>query len=446
MNRQLGGSEKNYWLANQFSTNNVISVINGKGKLCSKRLSKTLSALQQRHPSLRIHVIADADGKNPKLIEHGTPSIPLKHIKLDAKSIPNPIFNEQLEDQLNDSLDYEQGPLCRVTLIDANDYWCLMVCCSHMISDATSVMIIAKEILQGVSALENQDNLNLTKLPERPPLEACFPKQHQGLQTLPLVITSQIILAWQQMRKKPARITPQIDVPYSERTNCFLQKSLDIDTLVTLKTLCKKEGTSIHGILTAALSLSVAKELKEKNQLNSTYLGIGSPVNFRKDLPIDVHEELGTYICTLFSFVDISLDEWHLARAINNEIQSRYRNNEHFATLNLLKWLAPKSKEAGVKLIDYIERKGPGNVCVSNIGTYDLEPAYGSLKITSAEWFASLSVTGYLLMSVNTTLESCHLNFTYIDKIVPEQTAINIANNVEKLLHRLTNKLTQTSA
>ena len=440
MNRDLGGSEKNYWIANQFSTNNVVSVLKGEGKIATNALLTTLQAIQQRHPSLQIHVIADTKGEKPRIIQQNTPHIPMEYLPLGSAGIPASIFREQLEKQLNTSLDYEHGPLCRTVFIDAKEHWCLLICCSHMISDATSVMILAEEILMGISLLENQQKLEVIKLSERPPLEDCFPVHHQGIRTLPLVLTSQMGIAWQQMQKKPVRMPSQKNIPFIARKNKFLQKMLRHDVITTLIGCCKKEGTSIHGILTAALALSIAKELKSQGLLTSDFLGIGSPVDFREDLPINVQGELGTYICTLFSFVDITLDEWNLARAINNEIQARYEKNEHFASLNLLKWLAPKSKVKGLKLVEYIDRKGPGNICVSNIGVYEFKREYGSLSLSSAEWFASMSVTGLLLMSVNTSLGCCHLNFTYIDQAVPERTVMNIASNVEKLLHGLTNK------
>jgi len=441
IDRLLVGSERNYWVANQFSVNNVISVVKGSGPIYRVALTEALKTLQVVHPMLRVHIQADKNTENPRFVENGTQAIQLNHKMLNTPAISEQLLELSVRQQLNTSVIDSHYPLARVEFIKAQGQWILIVCCSHIISDASSVMTLARDIITYLGRSYGDQNQHLLVRmpthPVRPPLEDCFPKKYRGLRTLGMVLLSQMRIAIQQSRKKPSRLIPEQMVPYEQRRNGLLRQTIAFDVFEQLKLACKSRNVSVHGILTAVLSLSVAKELKNIGQLKSQTLGIGSPVNFRSELEIDVEQELGTYICTLFSFVNITLDEWDLAKAINNEIRYRFINKEHYASLNLLKWLAPKSKRNGKNLVDYIERKGPGNICVSNIGLNYFDAVYGQLHVESAEWFASLSITGYLLMSVNTSLDTCHLNYTYIEKVVSEKTAKAIADRVETMLRKL---------
>ena len=85
--------------------------------------------------------------------------------------------------------------------------------------------------------------------------------------------------------------------------------------------------------------------------------------------------------------------------------------------------MSPVSVARSAGTFALLERFGPGNVCISNLGRYDFAPRIGPWQLSGAQFIAGLSVSGYLAATVNTTHGEMSWNFSYIDDAVSEQSA-----------------------
>jgi hypothetical protein len=81
-----------------------------------------------------------------------------------------------------------------------------------------------------------------------------------------------------------------------------------------------------------------------------------------------------------------------------------------------------------------IERSGPGNVCLSNIGRYDFAGRIGDWHLDGAQFIAGVSVSGYFVATVNTTHGTLQCNFTYVEGAVPRVAAQRYADGTIAVL------------
>ena len=105
---------------------------------------------------------------------------------------------------------------------------------------------------------------------------------------------------------------------------------------------------------------------------------------------------------------------------------------------NAVAWVAPRSRKTSKRVVDLAESQGPGNICLSNIGSFDMPAETAGIAVRSSHWCASLSITGYFLCAVCTTGRGLQLDFAYIQQIVSDDRARRI---VERMLRELADAL-----
>lgn len=435
MNRELGGAERFYWVANQWSPNNVVAACTLEGTLDPARLRSALGLLVARHPLLATRVLADARGHDPRFVRRPRATLPLRSVAIAAGDFEGTL-DQLVESALNEPLDPAEAlASVHYAYATAGDQSALVFTCLHIVADATSAMVSLRDLLRIYEQLSRDARFAITRLPTRPAYGALTPSAWQGARALPRVALAQGRLALEQLRARPVRLAKVHDVPVRERKNRLLRRTLSAPSLRGIRQACSARLVSVHGLLTAALALSVASELG-LNERDREVLNVGSPVSLRARLSPPVGDELGSYVATLNVLVQVGrrVGLWSAARAVKRELDSRKQRDEELAMMSLADWVAPASYETSERFVALAEARGPGNLCVSNIGWFDFPEEVSGIRVRDAHWSASLSVTGYLLCAVCSTGSGLSLAFSYLDELVPSERAERIVDHMLTLL------------
>lgn len=392
MNRALSPLERWFWILEELSPLNVVARVRVHGEL--PELRPALDALQSRHPLLRVAIETDAAGRDPRFVPTGAP-IPLR-IATGTDWV-----TETNERELADRIDWRTGPLCRVTIVPTDGGCDLLVTVSHIISDAVTALSLTRQLLENSGPAE----------PARPAPEAMFPG---GFRLWPILRQSVPDLVRQRWRR-PMRLAPS--TPVTGRRTRFVHRSLDPGPLVEA---CRREHTTVHGLLAAAMLTAIARE-----EGAPRVAVIGSPINFRDALGIS-DREVGAYVATVASFVDYQ-PLWPMARAVSADLARRRKRGDHYSTINQLRLLCPQNLAAAGKFLKLVEAGGPGNICLSNIGRHDFPDTIGGHAVSGAQYVSGLSASGYLAALVNTSHGRLSWNFAYIEEAIPTARAERLA-------------------
>jgi Condensation domain len=424
ISRPLSAVERWYWVSDQYSPLNVISRVQIHGALSVDALRRGLDALQARHPLLRT-AIHHEGGREPRWVPT-TRAIPLRRVeRTDEEHWLREINQVELVERVEPAL----GPLIRVTLLAGRDgVHDLLIVVPHIIADGTTVLSLAQQLL----TLALESDAALPPLRTRPPTEELRPAPFTGSE-------GQARLAEQNERDqqilaahRPGRVEASAMVPLERRRTQLRHRELGAEQLDVVARLAKAHGTTVHGAVTAALVLAAARDAGR----SAGSFAIGSPIDFRGELSPPVQpDEVGTYVATVPSIVDIGLPFWDLARAITSDLAERKARGYHFNLVTLVVGAAPTSVADARPFLQFMEAEGPINLCSSNIGRYAFPERIGACRLSDAQFLTGISVNGYFVATINTSHGRLFWNFTFIDEVIPAERAERIiASCVTSLL------------
>ncbi|PHM45540.1 condensation domain-containing protein [Xenorhabdus miraniensis] len=423
INRPLSCLERWYWLCDQFSTLNVISRVRVHGELQMTALRHGLDELQVRHPLLRTRIEHD-NGLNPRWVSCDQ-AIPLREIRFaQDQQWVDEVNKRELMERVNPDI----GPLIRTVVVNSADgIYDLLVIVPHIIADGTTVLSLAEQWL----TLANNPVSSSWIARALPSAEEMRPSKFTGKEGAIQLAEQTAQDAKLMTTHKPGRIIPNRVISPEKRRTQLLRRELNSDQLTLLIQTSRKHGTTVHGALTAALVLAAALD----DQNHPTQFAVGSPIDFRRELvPAVSHDEVGTYVATVMSVVNVSQPFWNIARDITTDLAKRKASGHHFNLVNLVADLAPQSLTEARPFMEFMESEGPINLCSSNIGRYEFPDRIGSWYVTGAQFLTGISVNGYFVATINTSHNTLFWNFTYIDDAVPASRATRLADTCVRVL------------
>jgi hypothetical protein len=438
--RPLSPLERWYWIVDQISPLNVISHARVYGSLSEELLAQALDALQRRHPLLRVTIRADATGRNPRFVPGRGNPIPLRMVT--AGGTAEAAAGDRWEQELNDHelvtpVDWHKGPLARAVVLSApaaapgaQDVHDLVLTLPHCIADGTTVLTLLRQWIELAAGIEAGDpgteGAAIRSERALPAPESLLPADHRGLSGIRRIVAQQFADQGAARKLKPRRMEATRRVPFRERTTRLLHRSLSAEQLADLVEACRREQTTVHGALAAAMVSAVAEDAGAA----AGPVMIGSPITFRTALfPPVTETEIGTYVATVPSLVDYrpGASLWPMARTISRDLVRRRQRGEHLTAVATLGLVAPKSVAKSARFLRFMEEKGPITLCISNIGRYDFPGVIGPWQVSSAEFVAGLSVNALYCATVNTSHGRMAWNFTHVDGAVPTDRAERIA-------------------
>jgi hypothetical protein len=428
--REINPTERMVDAFDRANTMTFAVVAEVRGALSHTAIEAALRKLEKRHPSLRACVERDGDeitlthGEGvaiPLVVETGNSE---RLQALAAKSIEHQLWSDV-------------GPRAELTWLRMDDgRSALVLRFHHLVSDGSSGMFAMRDLLSFLAAPDEPvDPI------DSPGLHAFLPTSHGGLADLGRTF-------WMEARAfvaaKPQRLRAA-ECPPSQRVAQLSTIQLsDVDS-ARLIARARRDGTTAHGVLCAALSLAVAAEIGGTTQQRLMH-----PVDLRRYLrgrypnmrPIG--DCAGYYVSSVDTDhrVDATIPLPKLAADITEAIRHGKANGEPLLT-------APV---AGAWVVRATRRMTPERFCklaerelmlathsITNLGpleTLGLRRDFGALSLDNIYFVAAGSVLSTLGGSASSFDGRLRLNLTAAAPVV-ERAAF------ERIVQRVGDKLAE---
>ncbi|AOT61968.1 phthiocerol/phthiodiolone dimycocerosyl transferase family protein [Streptomyces rubrolavendulae] len=431
--RELSPLERWYWIADRIAPLNVVGRVRLHGPVTGAALRSALTALQARHPLLRVAIEPGGPGEEPRFTPVVDRPIPLDHRVLDDPAAGDAWQRVIDRELVNGRVDWRAGPLATATVLTSpgpdGGTHDLILSLLHVIADGTTVISLLRQWAELAAGLPVGARAVL------PPAEDLFPAGHRGTAGEAPARAKADRDEADLLRLAPRRVDADEAVPFERRRTRFLHRALDGAALESLARACRARGVTVHGVLTAAMVHAVATDA---GAADGTWYSIGSPVDFRGDLePAVDPDDVGSYVATIPSLVEHAAARplWETAREISTDLRARKARGEQFSMIRLIGLSGPRNLAEAMPFVRHLDEKGPINFCVSNIGRFPFPDEVGPWRATGAQFVASLSVVGTFVATVNSSHHQLVWNFTYAEGTVADERAARLADRcVETVL------------
>jgi hypothetical protein len=428
--RPLSPVERWFWIADQIAPLNVIAHVRLTGHIPDGVLERAAADLAAEHPLLRVAIRANADGTNP-VFAPSPQGISVRTVHGGECE-----WERQVDEhELGTSLDWHTGPLIRivdVVLDSPEEEHDLVLTVSHIIADATTALSFLRRLVERAAA--KRDALGSRPITGAP--EDLLPVRYRGPRGIARLAAIGLADGVATALARPCRLTPESMVNPARRRTRLVRRMLTSTQLDILMRRCREEGVTVHGALAAAMAMAIGPTAAQRA---SGRMCIGSPIDFRAELvpPVSA-DEAGSYVCTVPSIVRFGRDRdlWSIARQINRSLGRRRRSGQHLSMLWGLRFICPASVTKSSKAFGFIERNGPLNVGIWNIGSYEFPARIGDWQLSETQFISGVLPFGYLVATVNTSHGELFWNFTYTDGAVSHRSSERFADDCLQTLLR----------
>jgi hypothetical protein len=383
--RYLGPSEAYFWLSNQNSWKHFVVAAQITGETTTVSWRTALDAVQRRHPLLGVCIDKDDSGAPyfrllPEL------SIPLRIAPGDALQG----WEDEMETELSTPFPLEDALLVRAVLLHEAHRATILLTVHHSIADGLSVALIVRDILETLSGKP----LDALPVPQ-PQEDLCPPPTIQGTEL------------GSEQPEAPA--PPSAPGTFLNRDRSLLRVRglrLPAELSDRLRERSRREGTTVHGALAAALVFAgrdIQREWREAP------VRVVSPVNNRTilgrgdDCALSIIFPVGSYN------PKSPMQFWEIARAVRDDLADTRTPGGLSAVLRGFDQLI--SSTPGVQGIAWFELQ----VCacemmVSNLGVLPFDADFGDLRL-EALWGPSVfvGIEGEQMIGAATVRGAIHL-------------------------------------
>src|SRR5260370_23594833 len=255
--RHLGPSEAYFWLSNQNSWKHFVVAAQITGETTTASWRTALDAVQRRHPLLVVCIDADDSGA-PYCRVLPDPRIPVQIVPGDALQG----WEDTMETELSTPLPVADALLVRAVLLHEAHRATIVLTVHHSIADGLSVALIVRDILEALSGK---------------PLEALpVPQSQEDLCPPPTIQSTEL-----GSEGPAAPAPPSAPGARLKRDRSLLRvRGLRLPSELSdrLRERSRREGTTVHGALAAALVLAGSDIHREWREAP---VRVVSPVNNR---------------------------------------------------------------------------------------------------------------------------------------------------------------------
>lgn len=430
--RPLGKAEKINWLLDLGACTNFVVMVEVSGHLSEENLRNALEIVRHRHPMLRTSVLL----KNKDNV-HFEPA--------DDQPLELEIFDDlsadawisELESKMNISFDVWSYPLTHITWFRKNETESTIVMTfNHAIADAVSAAHLLLEILKYADKPSDNYNQPEPKKP-LPAVEDLYPKTFRGISGVFYIILYFVRAITDLLKVGFPKQIPGYNPAFgNERKLKLIPLEFDETTVVAMIEKCRKENTTIHGMLMAAHMVAIQEEFGVETK---TPITIISAVNLRGRLdPAPDDTDVGYYVTLVNNLHSVAPDDdrWALAREAKNNLTYRLDKGEGHILWSIFPnyFLSPpdetgaaKARKAGASL--------PMHIFLSNIGNIGSEDRIGNIKVRSLRF--GLAPPGSLLVStlVSSIGGRMYINFVFDISNLAEERCLRISQRIKKCLY-----------
>lgn len=431
MNRPLSALEHLAWIVDQAVSQNFViaaSISCVASALTGPFLRKALDILQQKHPPLKCRI---KDKEVPEYTSDDVPQIPL-HI-IERKGDEHWI--EIAEKEMLEPLPWRTGPMLRVVLLNSKDKSDLLVGFCHIIADATSGINFVQNLLSIVDKLSK--GVAIEPEPPLPTLPSTHDLIRDDLKYPPefLDITGRI----KRAIYKPVELKGDKEVLPEERITRVIQNTLSMDDTKKLVSKSRKEKTSVHAALCAALFQTMVVQIRQQQKVSkkgSLMIGCITPINVRQHFITPVGDNIGNFITDAFHYqlINDKSSLWAAARKVKKSIQKEIKFGRDIkAVRNIGELLEHVSTPVELlrTIDDYLLP-----VVVTNMGRLDVPEKFGDITLEELHFTVSVNPTAKsgISLAVTTFRGRMTINFLYAEPYISKERAVNMSESIVKRL------------
>lgn len=426
--RRLSPVERWFWLVDQISPLNVIARVRLTGHLSDAVLMQAADRLAAEHPLLRVSIRAEDNGTHPAFARSS------QHIPVCTVRGSGAQWERFVDEQeLITPIDWRCGPLIRILDVVGGDAphetHDLVLTVSHVIADGSTALMLLQRLVVHAHRLTS-GSIENAGVP-RPVIAApedFLPERYRGTRCIARLAVTGVADGLVTALVRPRRLAPEALVHPRRRRSRLVRRTLTSTQLNGLVDRCRRKGVTVHGALTAAMAMVIGPTAA---QSASGRICIGSPVNFRAELNPPVSDDVaGSYVNTVPTIVSFGGDRdlWSVAHQVNRSLDRRRRYGQHLASLWAMRFICPRSLATSSTAFGFVERNGPLNVAISNLGRYEFAERIGDWQLSGAQFVSGVPQTGSFLASVNTSHGELFWNFSYAEGVVSPRSAHRFAD------------------
>ena len=355
-------------------------------------LSIALRRLQHRHPKLRAAIAHSGDGRRRYVFDASPPPLPFDITDYEGTE---PGWREETRRLLQVKFP-DAGPLAVISILRNRslDRSVLLVAAHHAIADGLSATMIVHDLLSAYADAEAR--LDLPAGPVLPVVTAERAPSSAGARERLWLLRRMLRIQWLQ-RRAPATDLPQMrDIPpQSQWVHWVFSRE---DTLALVRR-CRKERTSLSGVLTSAMCCGL---------MDCLPLAKGT---FKCQFPFSIRDmlagpagqvtpqDLGTFVSIMNESYTVAARPafWEVARRTHTDIEAFVRHRGPAFYHNLATAIVGQLVVRAASTRPVGKDKRP-TLFVTHYGVLNMRDAYGSLKPQSCTLVFKNDVVGPLLV------------------------------------------------
>lgn len=448
----LSNMERAFWLLDRGHPFNGVQVVSLRGPLTRDLLLAGLRRVEAQHPAMRVRVVPVVAGDERRLLltDEGAAPIPLRIVPRKSEHTWQEVVTEELNQRFATSSDY----LTRAIWVRGETESELIFAQHHVTCDALSINYAVRDLLNEMHALlRGESKIEVQSLLLRPSLPSLLPQKARGWRRLFYMLA----FFYKHVLKRPLRRARKLPIeqfaPPEARRSRLVHRELAATETRELAEVARREGTTVHAALCAAMLLSageVAFALAENSpSRRRVTMGCATAVSLRRELSPPVHEEMGLYVSQVTTFHRITdeqgapLSLWQLARQIKAQLSRTMENGEQYLTLPLIGLFIPRGKNPGPRFIRRFDGGSPAALAVTNIGPLPIPLIYGPFVIKNCHFAVNPSVVSPLIVTASSLGEVLNLNLIHVEPLCSAARATAILDGA---LRRLRGVFRTTSA
>lgn len=424
-NRKLFPDERGMTIINEYSgCFSIGGVTQVKGELKSEILRQSLDFVQEYYPRLNCRIVGDAN--NFEFQQEGTAKIPLNIIEESETRT----WKDIVVSECNIPFPKEQYLIkCFLVLSkDAPSNYYFITVTHHSVTDGLSIFRLHDLILKSYAQFEKEIT------PEKPTIKIVENHQTIPWQTQSFCGILSSLISWMKLQVlgryySVKRLTPEKYIPIEERKSNFIHRDLDEELTARITKKCQKEKAQVHGALSAAMLLTLAEEIREKED-DKFNLSCQSFVDLRSKLqPRVSNQYMALMISSLFSFHEISNKTgfWNLARDVDRQLQTELQRKDFLRYPILL--------DRVTELALSTPEKYTQTTSVSNVGKVRIRKNYGSLEIENLYFFMNVALfTNLIVLGAYNFQKKLNFTFSFSDPSISEEIVERVAKGVREKL------------
>ena len=398
---------------------NIVTICRINGLLSEEVIRQALELLQARHPRLNSRIVNKLNGLH---FETGYIQIPLRVVtKLHPQQ-----WQEVVWQELNQKIESHKS-LMRVVLVHLNNeknvnY--LITTIHHAIADGLSCIQLHSELLRYCQKIISFEPIEVVSLPALPPLKKLLPDSMRGWKGVVNIFLTICRHVLKEIRYRPQTLKFEKFAPIESRRTGIVHRKLNEAQTTKLLNVCRKNKTTVHAALCAAMLFAAGKKITAGKKTNVN-LSCWSSINLRNRLKPKVSDEhLGVLVSGDISCHNLRTNTsfWDLARNRKQQMEASIEGDQVFCSALLIELLTDF-------LLTY-PRQMFATVGVTNVGRVNIPSDYGVFELEEISFVPALGAFGGLCVAAVTFEEKMVLNFMFSEPAISQETAEILADHV----------------